>query len=815
MTYSLSQDLGYAFRSFRNSPGFVAVAVASLALGIGANTAIFNLVNAVILRPLPVPDASQLVSLYTLDRSNPGFLSCSYPNYRDYRDRNTVFSGLLLFSSVAVSLTGDGDARELMGEIVSGNYFNVLGVRAVLGRTFTPEEDQSPGAQAVVVISYGFWMRTLAGGRQAIGKTIGLNSLLFTIIGVAPKNFHGVNTLVSADFWTPLMMYRQIFPMADWVEQRRALLFTPIGRLKKGITRTAAQAEIKALAAQLANAYPVDNRGRTTVLIPLSEALIHPNDRGGVVLAGGVALAISGLVLLIACANVGNLLLVRAAGRRKELALRLALGVSSGRLIAQLITESVLLSVMGGAAGLVVARWARDLLWTARPPWVLSGDAGPGLDARVLGYTLLISVLTGLIFGLAPALTATSTNLATDLRERISPWARPGQRVSLRTLLVMGQVALSVIALTGAGLFIRSLRYAEQSDPGFETEHVATLGLNIRPRGLSEAAGREFYARVLERAASVPGVEAASLASNAPFSVLRARGVSADGQDSTAAASTVALIDTVEPGYFQTVRIPLLRGRTFNDADSPAAPRVAMINETMARLFWNGRNPIGQRLRFFSENSPVEVVGLVRDSTYVRVGERPRLMAYLSLRQNYSPAVTLYVRARGDPEAIIGSVRREVQKLDPGILLAPPETVRQILRESLWEPRLGAILFGAFGVLAGTLTVVGIYGVISYSVGQRTREIGIRMALGAQARDVLRQVLTEGMIVVAVGIALGLLMTVPLSQISSNLLYGVSAHDPLTLAMVAAILLLTALAACYVPARRATHIDPLIALREE
>jgi macrolide transport system ATP-binding/permease protein len=794
---------------------FVAVAIASLALGIGANTAIFNLVNAVLLRPLPVPDPEQLVSMYTLDRTNPGFLSCSYPNYRDYRDHNTVFSGLLLFSSVSISLTGKSDSRDLIGEIVSGNYFSVLGVQAALGRTFTPEEDQTPDAQAVAVISYGFWRRTFAASRQAIGTTIGLNNHIFTIIGVAPKSFHGVDALVNADVWTPLMMYRQIFPMGDWVEHRRALLFTPIGRLKKGITRQAAEAEVKALAAQLAKAYPEDNQGRTAILIPLAEAMINPNYRGVIVLAGGVALGVSGLVLLIACANVGNLLLVRAAGRRKELALRLALGVGNGRLIAQLITESVLLSVVGGAAGLVLARWVRDLLWTARPPWVMGGDAGPSLNGRVLGFTLLVSVLTGVIFGLAPALSATRTNLVTDLRERSGLWTSPGRRVSMRTLLVMGQVALSVIALTGAGLFIRSLHYAEQTDPGFDTEHVATMELNVRPRGFSEAAGREFYARVLERAGSVPGVDAASLASNSPFSVPRARSVSPEEQDRAAGPTIVALIDAVEPGYFQTVRIPLLRGRTFNDTDSPVAPRVALINETMARLFWSGKNPVGQRLRFFGESSPVEVVGLVKDSTYLRLGEAPRLMIYLCLRQNYSPAVTLYVRTYGDPEAAIGSVRREVQKLDPGILLAPPETVRQILRESLWEPRLGAMLFGAFGVLAGLLTVVGIYGVISYSVGQRTREMGIRMALGAQAHDVLRQVVAEGMMLVAGGLAVGLLVTIPLSSVSSSLLYGVSAHDPLTLAMVAAILLVTALAACYVPARRATRIDPLVALRDE
>jgi putative ABC transport system permease protein len=793
---------------------FTAVAIASLALGIGVNTAVFNLVSAVLLRPLPVPNPEQLVSMYTLDRKSPGFLSCSYPNYKDYRDHNRVFSGLLLFSSLPVNLTGKGEPEELPAQIVSGNYFDVLGVKPILGRAFVPQEDQVPGAQAVVVISYAFWTNRFAASRQAIGSAVNLNNHPYTIVGVAPKDFHGTNALVNPDFWLPMMMYQQVFPMADWFDRRRALLFSPIGRLKRGVSRQQAEANMKALAAQLEQAYAKDNQGRTVVLIPLAQALINPNARGAYILGGGLALGASGLVLLIACANVGNLLLVRAAGRRKEMALRLALGVSRGRLIAQFLTESTLLSIIGSVVALALARWARDLLWTARPPWMLSGDAGPSLDSRVLAFTLLLAVLSGAVFGLAPALRVTRTDLATELRERRSPWTSGGHRVSLRSVLVMGQVALSVVALTGAGLLMRSLHFAQGISPGFDAAHLSTLSLDSKARGFSEAAGHEFHRQVLERVRGLPGVEAASLAGIAPFGIARARSISVEGQDA-AGPGILALIDSVEPGYFQTVRIPVLRGRTFTDEDAPGAPRVSVVNETMARRFWSGKNPIGARLRLFGESSPVEIVGVVRDSTYMTMGEPPRLMVYLCLRQNYSPTVTLCVRTSGDPQAILGPARREIQKLDPGILVSDLQTMPQIIHESLWAPRLGAILFAAFGALAGLLTVVGIYGVISYSVGQRTREMGIRIALGAQAGNVLRKVLAEGMILVVWGIVLGLCATVTISGVFSTMLFGVSSRDPLTLAVVILVLLATAWAACYVPALRATRVDPMMALRDE
>jgi predicted permease len=812
---ALKRDLLYALRGFRNNPTFTAVAIASLALGIGLNTAIFNLVSAVLMQPLPVADPARLLSVFTLDRANPGFLYCSYPNYRDFRDRNTVFSGLLLYTVIQATLTGQGEPEDLTAQMVSGNYFEVLGVRAPIGRTFIPDEDRVPGEQAVAVISNAFWRRKFAGSRSAVGAAISLNNRQYTVVGVAPRTFRGPNALVNTDVWVPFMMYQQIYPMADWIDHRKALLFPVIGRLKSGVTRQQAEDNMKTLTAQLAREYPADNRGRTMALIPLTETLIQPNSRGGFVLVGGVALAASGLVLLIACANVANLLLVRAAGRRKEMALRVALGVNRGRLIRQLLTESALLSLAGVSAALLLGRWTRNLLWTFRPPWMLTGDAGLSFDGRVLGFTLLLAVLATGLFGLAPAISATRANLAIELRERRSPWTNVGHRVNLRSLLLMVQVAMSVVALTGAGLFLRSLHNAQAVDAGFDAAHLATLSLDVKARAFSEAAGQSFYSRALDRVRSMPGVAAATLAGNGPFEVSRARSISVEGHETGTSGGTTAMIDVVEPGYFLAVRIPLTRGRDFSPADSQTAPPVAVVNETMVRQFWQGTNPIGARLRFFGDNTAVEIVGVVKNSVYTSLEEPPKLMVYLSLRQHYSPAVTLWVRTIGEPAAILGPLRREVQSLDHDVLLSNSDAVPQVIHESLWAPRLGAILFAAFGGLAGMLTLVGIYGVISYSVGQRTREIGLRVALGAQPHDVWRQVLAEGMILVFWGVILGLLASVTIMGVLNSLLFGVGARDPVTLASVAAMLLATALAACAVPALRATHIEPMMALRED
>jgi putative ABC transport system permease protein len=809
---SLRRDILYALRGFRSNPTFTIVAIASLALGIGMNSAIFNLVSAVLLQPLPVTDPAKLFSVFTLDRNIPGLLYSSYANYQDYRARNTVFSGLLLYTAIESTLTESGGSQELIGQIVTANYFDVLGVKAAAGRTFLPEDDLVPGAQPVVVISHAFWTRKFAAGQAALGATLRLNNRRYTIVGVAPRGFRGPNALVNTDFWVPFMMYEQVLPLADWVHQRGALLFAVVGRLKPGILPRQAEDDLRTLAAQLSREYPVDNKGRSVRLLPVTESMIQPDSRGGFVMVGGVAMGAAALILLIACANVANLLLVRAAGRRKEMALRLALGVSRARLIGQLLIESAMLSIAGAAAALLLGRAARDLLWNFRPPWMLSGDAALSLDMRVLAFTVLLALLATVTFGLAPAIHGTRTNLATELRERRSPWTRAGHRVSLRSVLVMVQVAMSVVALTGAGLFLRSLHNSLTVDPGFDSAHIASLWLNLKDKNFSPAAAQSFSARLLQRVRGIPGVSAASLAENPPYIVFRSLRVSADNQPGGNA--TLVLSDVIEPGYFQVARIPLLRGRDFTDSDSLTAPRVAIINESMTRL-WKDRNPIGRRLHLSRDQVPAEVVGVVRDSTYMSVQDPPKMMVYLSLRQKSLQTVVLWVRTAASPDAILPTLRREIQSLEPDVLLSNVETARQEIHDSLWQPRLGAVLFGAFGALAAVLTIVGIYGVISYSVGQRTRELGIRMALGAQPHDVWRLVLAEGLILVLLGIGLGLLVTMTLTGLLNTLLFGVTARDPLTLLLVASTLIATALVACAIPAMRATRVPPLIALREE
>ena len=810
----LRRDLLYALRGLRSNPTFAIVAIASLALGIGMNSAIFNLVSAVLLQPLPVTDPASLFSVFTLDRNIPGLLYSSFDNYKDYRARNTAFSGLLLYTALESTLSEEGGgSQELIGQIVTANYFDVLGVKAAVGRTFVPEDDLVPGAQAVVVISHSFWMRRFAGSPAAIGATVRLNNHRYTIVGVAPRGFRGPNALVNTDFWVPFMMYEQVFPLADWVNKRGALLFAVIGRLKPGIRPRQAEDDMRTLAAQLAREYPVDNKDRTVKLLPVTESMIQPDSRGGFVMVGAVALGAGALVLLIACANVANLLLVRAAGRKKEMALRLALGVSRARLIGQLLIESAVLSLAGAAAALLLGRWARNLLWNFRPPWMLSGDAALSLDARVLAFTVLLALLATLTFGLAPAFTATRTNLATELRERRSPWTSAGHRVNLRTVLVMVQVALSVVALTGAGLFLRSLHNSLAVNTGFDSAHIASLWVNLKDKNFTPAAGQSFCARLLEQVRGIPGVSAASLAENPPFIVFRALTVSTDNQPG--GSGTLVLSNVIEPGYFAAARIPLLRGRDFTDSDSLTAPRVAIVNERMARTLWKNQDPIGQRLRVSRDEAPVQIVGVVRDSTYMSVQDPPKMMVYLSMRQNFEPAIVLWVRTAGPPDAMLPTLRRKIQNLDRDVLLSNIETADQEIHESLWQPRLGAALFGAFGALAAVLTVVGIYGVISYSVGQRTRELGIRMALGAQPRDLWRMVLAEGVILVLLGIGLGLLITMSLAGLLNTLLFGLTARDPLILLLVAATLIATALVACAIPAVRATRIPPVIALREE
>ncbi|MDE3166607.1 MAG: ABC transporter permease [Acidobacteriota bacterium] len=805
-------DLRYGLRGLVRNRGFAAAAVLSLALGIGANTTIFTLLNAVFLRPIPVHDSATLAALVTVDAHTPGQFGLSYPNYRDLRDRNTVFSSLTLYSPVTASLTGQGDPQLLMIHLVTGDYFGSLGIRMALGRGFLAEEDAPPEGLPVAVLSYPLWMRLYGGDPSVTARSIEIDGRPYRIVGVAPPGFAGLNQMAGADVFLPFSGFARVVPAPALVGMRRALLFSVVARLKPGFSRRQAEEQLAPLVADLARAYPEDNRDRRVRLLSLEDAAMDARARPLISRSGAVLLAIAALVLLIACGNVANLLLARASGRNREIAIRLALGAGRQRLVRQLLAESAVLSLAGGACGLQFARWSRDLLWGMRPPVFRHAAFTLDLDSRVLLFTLAVSLLTGLVFGLVPALRATNPDLAGDLKERGSASGGIRRVTSVRSMLVIAQVALSLVALVGAGLFLRSLQNAALIDVGFDAAHLGVVAYNVADQSYSEDRGRDFHTRVLERAAAVPGVAAAAVSKDTPFRVSAIRTVQLAGEEGQAGHPT--LTSVVSPGYFQAVRIPLLRGRDFTATDSKAAPRVVIVNEAAAAVLWPGQDPIGKRLTFAGEGIPVEVVGVARNANYMDVAEPPRPLVYLSLVQYYFPAAVLYIRTAGDPAETLASVKRAVQSLDPKLVLQT-ETLAVSMRELLWVQRLAAGLLAAFGALATLLSTLGIYGVISYSVHQRTREIGIRVALGASPAEVRAMILREGIRLVAVGVLIGAVLSLSLAGSVSGLLFLHNARDLTTFTLVPSLLVLVGTLACWAPAFRATRVDPSSALRDE
>ena len=838
---TLLRDMRYAARMLLKAPGFTAVAVVSLALGIGANAAIFSFVNAVLLKPPPVAEPGRLVYVFGGTRADPYSVS-SYPDYVDYRDRNEVFTGLAAYAGITVSLGGGEQPEMISGLIVTGNYFDVLGVRARVGRTFLPEEDKTPGTHPVLVIGHALWQSRFAGDPNVIGRKLLLNGQPFTVVGVAPAGFNGVEMGRTNEIYVPMAMQALVRPPRggysgemnpDLLSKRGPRWLAMVGRLKPGVSPEQAQAALSTIAAQLAQAYKETNENQAATVSPLSEG--DPTERGTLLSVARLLLAVVGLVLLIACANVANLLLARAAARRKEISIRLALGAGRRRLVKQLLTESVLLALLGGAAGLLLAVWLVGAAQAYPPPANLFDAAFDfSLDRRVFAFTLLLSVATGVLFGLAPALQSSKPDLVAALKDEAA--LLPGQggagarRFSLRNLLVVAQVALSLVLLISAGLFLRSLQQARRIDPGFDPERVLSVPLNVNLLRYTKAQGQEFYRQVLERVRAIPGVQSATLTRTPPLSgasrqtsVTVAGGEPTERQRSSESAGGAAevaenatLASSVGPDYFQTLRIPLLRGRDFTAQDREGAPGVVIVNETFAARYFPGRDPLGQRISFGGAKGPwMEVVGLARDGKYVTLGEAPAPFVYQPLAQRHETGMTLLVRTGGDPAGYAPAVRREVQALEPNLPVTNSRPMTELLAMSLYPARMGALLLGGFGLLALLLASVGLYGVMSYSVSRRTREIGIRMALGAERRDVLRLVLREGMTLVAAGLALGLVAAFSATRLLAGFLYGVSTTDPSAFVAVAALLALVALAASLVPALRAARVDPLEALRYE
>ena len=816
------QDLRYGLRILAKSKIFTIAVVFILALGIGANTTIFTILNAIFLQPLPMEKVEEVVSLFTLDGKNSNdsrnTLPVSFPNYKNYRDQNTTFTGIAAFSGASLSLIGQGEPRQLNGLIVTGNYFDVLGVKALVGRTFLAEEDQTPGLHPVIVLSHNVWKNQFGAKPEIIGSQITLNATSYTIIGVTPANFRGTFAIGSVDFFVPMMMHDQVFNgiFKQWFDSRRALLFNLVGRLKPNVTIEQAQAEITTIASQLAKEYPKDNDGRTLTLIPLTQSTINPNQRDIFIRGGALLMVVVGLVLLIACANIANLLLIRANIRRREVAIRIALGASAWRLFQQFMIESILLSAIGGVIGLCLAVWGRDLLWSYRPVFIQADGLDLSLDLRVLVFTLLISLITGIIFGIIPTLQATRSNLVIELKEKTAPINSGNKLLTLRNILVIAQIAFSLVALISASLFLRSLINAQSINPGFETKKVFTISFELNRQNYNEVQGKEFFRNVQGRVQSLPGVKSVTVAANPPLGGGFLRSVFPEGGDPQALGKGIlTTTNNIGTKFFETLNIPILQGRDFNDSDRETAVGVAIINEAMVKRFWPGQDAIGKRFRFFGDDNFTEVIGIVKDTKIVSLGEEPTPCAYIPIFQRYTNLVTLYVQSKEDPKSILGTVRAEVQSLDSNLPLTNINTISEIIGQSLWAARMSAILLVLFGLLALVLAAVGIYGILAYSVNQRTQEIGVRMALGAKPFDILKLVLSQAMLLVIIGIVIGTGASLFITRLFATLLFGVSAFDPVTFLLTPIILALVALLASYIPAYRATKVDPLVALRYE
>lgn len=815
---TLFKDIRYGVRMLLKSPGFTIVAVLSLALGIGANTAVFSLVSTFLFAPLPVDEPSRLVTISTSDAKNPGPLPTSHLNFLDYRDKNEAFSDILAYTFAPVSYSGgSGEAKQLFALVTSGNYFDVLGAKAVLGRTFLPDEDKTPGTHPVAVISYASWQRDFGADPQLVGKTISLNRHDFAVVGIAPKNFTGTDLFGSPDLWVPMMMHQQIQPAMTWYNQRRGLFLLMIGRLKPGMTVEQAQLSMSALGSQLEQEYRTDNEGRNVKLVPLLTARKDPDGDGQPALISGSLMGVALIVLLIACANVTNLLLARGTKRTREIAVRLAIGASRARLIRQLMTESLVLSTIGGIAGFLVAFWSRDLLRAFVPFGGGPNEPDSGLDPQALLFAVAIAAVSGVVFGLAPALQASKPDLVPTLKgENTVAGAPRGLRFNLRKALVVVQVALSLFALITAGLFVRSLQKAQAVNPGFNTENVLLMAFDLGREGYGEPQGKNFHRQLVERVGSLPGVQALTIARDRPFGGGFARSVFLEGQEPGPGGRGV-LVQTNNIGlkFFDTMGISILKGRDFTEQDSETAPKTLIINEAMAERFWPGADPVGKRLKLFGDQDYREVVAVVRDSKYNSLTERPRPFMYIPLLQEYAGQFNLHARTSSDPKGLVSPVREAIQGIDSRLAPLNIQTLSERIDNSLGDQRTQATLLGTFGMLALVLAAVGLYGVMAYSVAQRTREIGIRMALGAQRRHVLGLVLKQGVTLVSAGVIVGLGAAFAATRLIANLLFGVSAVDPIAFAGTSVLLIVVALLASYIPARRATKVDPLIALRYE
>ena len=819
---NLLQDLRYAWRAFFKAPWFALLAIVTLALGIAVNTTIFSVVNGILLRPLPVTHPEQLVVLSLQQGSDKTLQKFSYPDYAELREQaSAALTDVAAYTVTLSSLTNDKVGDHSLVTRVSGNYFSMLGLQPALGRLIFPSEGQAPGADPVIVLGYAYWQKRFAGDASVLGKHVELGGHAMTIVGVAPKDFHGAYFVVNSDLYVPLSANiaeaGQITADDTWTNRARRSL-TLLGRLKPGVKVRQAEASLNVVAQRLAADHPDTDKAIAIRAFPESLARPDPDPDNALTAMSAAFMTLAGLVLLVACFNVTNVLLARATARQREMAIRSALGAGRRRLVQQFLTESLLLALLGGGVGLLLTGWATKFLSSLSLGTDLPIHLDFLPDARVYLFAISAALFTGVIVGVFPALRVARRDASAMLHDGGRGSSQGRRRQLARSALVIAQVAGSLVLLIVAGLFTRSLGKAQTVYLGLNPNSVLDFSLDVQQVGYGEPQGREFYRELESRVSNLPGVVAVGQAFTVPLGVMSAYDrVTFEGQHLEAGQQPPDVqYDAVNDGYFNALRIPLKRGRAFAETDGEKAPEVAIVNETMAKQFWPGQDAVGKRFSL-KDGPALEVVGVVQDGKYRGVVEDPQPFFYRPLSQSYFALRTFHLRSSVPPETLAAQVQEQVRELAPTMPVSQLQTMNQALQgvNGFLFFRLGAQLTGAMGLLGLVLAVVGVYSVASYSAAQRTQEIGIRMAVGATPRDILKMVLRQGFGKVAIGVVLGLGAAFAGTRVLADLFYGVSPTDPLTYAGVALLLVGVALFACWVPARRATRVSPLVALRIE
>ena len=825
---ALVADIRFALRWLRKSPGFAFVAVASLAIGIGFNTALFTIVDALLFKPLPVAAPERLVDVFTSDSTGAmQFSTSSYPDYLDLAARNDVFDGIAGYSPMFAALNLDDRSRLAMGEIVTGNYFSLFGVGAAIGRTIGPDDDK-PTAPRVVMVSYRYWTRELGSASDIVGRSIRIRGNAYSIVGVTPEWFHGMVPVLAPELWLPVASSLDVEPVGihdtipsptgtTRLDRRADRWMFMRGRLKPGRSIDEARANLTVVMAGIERDNPATNRGRRISLKRTSDVHFHPAADPIVVPIAAGLMVVVGLVLLIACANVASMLLARASSRQKEIGVRLAIGASRGRLMQQLLTEAIVLAVIGAAAGTLLAWWITSIVGSLSLPLPIPLTFTLRVDARVLIFTSVASLGAGILAGLAPGVQASRPNVAADLRGEASMTRAAGRGWTLRDALVAGQIAVTALLLVVAALLTRSLAAAQRTNPGFAVNRLAVVSTDTAMLGYDEQRSRQFYEQALTRIGALPGVESVALATRVPLQLNPNNWeIWIPGRHRPGDHGETVEVTTVSPEYFKTVGVGIVDGRAFTADDRVDTPRVAIVNETFARRFWPGESAIGRIFHTRGGEGPAfQIVGVSADHKVLTLSERPTPFLHLPRNQRPNSYAAVVARTRGDAGVLLRDMRRELLALDPHVVFIENQTVEAEVDATLLPMRASAWLVSGVGVVAMALAAIGLYGVIAYSVARRTREIGIRMALGAQPGEVVRMVMRQGLLVAGAGLAAGCALAIAAARAIAGALYGITAADPVSWLAAAALLLAVSALANFVPARRASRVDPTAALRIE